>query len=389
MMKRVLVLVVFVSGCASIEPQVPPQPLTEFTPAFRVKEIWSRSAATDTGNRHLGLTPATDGLRVYAASYAGDIRAYELQTGKKVWDIELEHQDNDGWFSWGEDFKITAGPAVAEGTLAVGTGKGEVVTLRSDDGTEIWRAAVSSAVLAPPAIGGGYVVVRTIDEAVTALSAADGHELWTYEQSQPALTLRGTSAPVIAGGRVYAGFDNGKLAALELATGRQLWEVPIATPTGRTELERLVDLDGVFKVTGQEVHVTAYHGTVALVSATGGQALWSQEQSSYKGLEADRNAVYVTTEASEIWAYDKRTGNVLWNQDQLRGRWLTAPVRFGGYLVVGDFEGYLHFLSADTGVLLARAEHDNSAIVEPPVPINDILLVLSEGGVLAAYRIIE
>lgn len=388
---RLLILagLIALAGCASIEPLVPPEPLVEYTPAFNVEEIWSAGAASDSEDLNLGLRPVSDGARVYAASYDGEVTAYELETGDEVWSVTLEQPGEVGWFSGEHEVELSAGPTVADGLLAVGGSDGTVALLEAASGRVLWQHTVSSAVLAPPAIGGGYVVVHTVDGALTALAAGDGSERWVTEQPVPALTLRGSAAPVINGDTVYAGFDNGKLLALDLADGRVRWEVPVATPSGRTDLERLVDLDGVFKVTSQVTYAAAYHGNAMAITNLSGQVLWAQEVSSLRGLDTDWQRVYVTDEASELWALDGRSGAVLWRQDDLRGRNLTAPARFQNFLVVGDYEGYVHFLSTDTGVQLTRIEIDGSRIIAPPLAVNDILVVQTEEGTLVALKIAE
>lgn len=388
---RLLMLagLIALAGCASVESLVPPEPLVEYTPAFNVQEIWSAGAASDSEDLNLGLRPVSDGARVYAASYDGTVTAYDLKTGDEVWSVTLERPGEDGWFSGAHEVELSAGPTVADGLLAVGGSDGTVALLEAATGKVLWQHPASSAVLAPPAIGGGYVVVHTVDGSLTALAAGDGSERWVVEQPVPALTLRGSAAPVIENDTVYGGFDNGKLLALDLADGRVRWEIPVATPSGRTDLERLVDLDGVFKVTSQVTYATAYHGNAMAVANLSGQVLWTQEVSSFRGLDADWQRVYVTDETSELWALDGRSGAVLWRQDDLRGRNLTAPTRFQNFLVVGDYEGYVHFLSTDTGVQLARVEIDGSRIVAPLLAVNDILVVQTEEGTLAALKITE
>lgn len=383
----VLTGLIALAGCATMEPLVPPEPLTEYTPAFAVEEIWSTGAASDSEDLNLGLRPVSDGERVYAASYDGTVTAYDLHSGDEVWSRTLEVPGDSGWFSGTREVEVSAGPTVADGLLAVGGSDGIVALLEAATGRVLWQHTVSSAVLAPPAIGNGYVVVHSVDGTLTALAAGDGSERWVTEQPVPALTLRGSAAPVIEGDTVYAGFDNGKLLAVQLADGRVQWEVPVATPSGRTDLERLVDLDGIFKVTNQATYAVAYHGAAMAIVNLSGQVAWAQEVSSLRGLDADWQRVYITDETSELWALDGRSGAVLWRQDDLRGRNLTAPTRFQNFLVVGDFESYIHFLSTDTGVQLARIEIDGSRIIAPPLAVNDILVVQTEEGSLAALRI--
>ncbi|HET9679376.1 MAG TPA: outer membrane protein assembly factor BamB, partial [Gammaproteobacteria bacterium] len=342
--------------------------------------------ASDTEDLYLGLQPVSDGERVYVASYDGTVTAFDLDSGESVWQTELS-EGGEGWFNLAHDLELAAGPSVAAGYLAVGTSNGEVILLDANSGEVLWIQDVSSAVIAAPALTETHVVVRTVDGKLIALSIADGSQLWIYEQEVPALSLRGNAQPLIADGIVYAGFDNGHLAALDLQTGRVLWDQAVATPTGRTELQRMVDLDGKIVLRDGIIYAAAYHGNVAALDARTGRPLWNAEQSSYQGVAADWQAVYLSDEDSVIWAYGIASGGVLWRTDIVQYRQVSAPVRYDDAVVMGDFEGYLHFLSTDTGLLLARTETDGSAIINAPIVVNDLLIVQTEEGGLFAFKL--
>lgn len=383
-----LSLLVLAAGCAMNETREPPRPLVEFTPYYTLEEVWNASAASDTEHLYLGLRPASDGERVYAASHDGTVTAYALASGEQLWETELE-TGGEGWFELARGLPLSAGPSVAHGMLAVGTADGEVVLLAADTGELRWISRVGGEVLAPPLILEDRIILRTVDGRLVALAAVDGAQLWVHEQTVPALSLRGNAAPVGDGGLVFAGFDNGKLAALDVGSGRLLWEQPLATPTGRTELERMVDVDGRMVYREGVLYAVAYNGNLAALEGRSGRPLWTQEMSSHKGLDADRQAVYVTDENSVISVHDARSGGVLWRSEELRARLLTAPVRFRDAIAVGDLEGYVHLLSTDTGLMLARAETDGSRIIAPPLAVGGLLLVQTEAGGLYAFRIRE
>lgn len=373
-------------GCSTSETLEPPAPLVEFNPVYNVEEVWEAEPASDTEDLYLGLQPTSDGERVYVASYDGTITAFDLDTGEDVWQIELS-QGGEGWFDFAEGLELSAGPTVAAGYVAIGTSNSEVVLLDADTGEVVWIKNVSSAVLASPALTANQVVVRTVDGKLTALSVVDGSQLWVYEQEVPSLSLRGNAQPIIADGIVYAGFDNGHLAALDVQSGRVLWEQAVATPSGRTELQRMVDLDGKLVLRDGIIYAAAYHGNVVAFDARTGRPLWNKEQSSYQGVAADWQAVYLSDENSVIWAYDIASGSTLWQTDIVQFRWVSAPVRYDDAVVVGDFEGYVHFLSTDTGLLLARTDTDGSAIINAPIVVNNLLIVQTEEGGLFAFKL--
>ena len=240
----------------------------------------------------------------------------------------------------------------------------------------------------PTTTGTSYpvVVVRTVDGRITGLSAKDGANLWVHDHNVPVLTLRGVGEPVVIDGQVIAGFASGKLIALRLNDGALLWEARVAIPGGRSDLDRVVDIDATLAVGDGVVHVTSYQGNIATVLLRDGRVLWNRDMSSHTGIAADRRNLYVSDDNSHVWALERRSGASLWKQDKLQARAVTAPVVFGNYLVVGDIEGYLHWMSRSDGSFVARVRIDEQGILAPPVRVGDILYVSGKGGTLTALR---
>ena len=231
------------------------------------------------------------------------------------------------------------------------------------------------------------MALRSVDGRLRGYSAIDGRELWSIEQSVPALTMRGNTAPAISGGSVVTGFDNGRLGSYEIATGDPMWEVIVAVPTGRTELERLIDVSAGLKVVGGQVFAVGYHGRALSISLQNGLIVWQQEISSYSGIGVDLNSVYVTDEYSEVVALDRAAGTPRWRQNALRLRDVTAPSAYGNTVVVGDFEGYLHWLDPSDGSLLARERLANGPIYGAPLVVGVNMFAQAEDGTVAAYTI--
>ncbi|MBA3564640.1 MAG: outer membrane protein assembly factor BamB, partial [Gammaproteobacteria bacterium] len=278
-------------------------------------------------------------------------------------------------------------PAVGEAIVALGSNDGDLIALEASDGSLRWKIQLSSEVLAAPAIGRDIVVAQTVDGRLRALDAADSSEMWTLEQTVPALSLRGGAPPVIAGDAVLAGFANGQLLAVSLAEGDEIWSTLISPARGRTVLERLVDINTAVQVVGDDVYVVNFQGRVASLALESGQVLWAREMSSYRGLGVDLSNLYVTNEIGEIVALERRTGETLWLQESLRRRGLTAPVPFGSAVVAGDFEGYLHWLSPDTGELIGRIRAGDAGISGRPLAAGERLFVLTDAGELTAWRV--
>ncbi len=352
---------------------LPPSELVEFEPAVKIDTLWSIDVGSGTDEQFLRLTPVIDGDSVYTAGHEGLVTAVALASGKQRWEKDT-------------DLPISGGPGVGSGLVVVGTNDGDVVALAEDNGKALWRARVSSEVLAAPRISDDVVIIRTGDGRITALNAADGKRLWFYDSPVPALSLRGVSAPVIAQGLIVAGFDNGKLMALELKTGRLAWSTTVAVPHGRSDLDRMVDIDSEPLIIDDEVYVATYQGRVASVSLLNGRLRWARDISSDAGVGIDDERLYVSDDEGNVWALERLTGTSIWKQEKLLRRRLSAPTPLAGLVAVGDFEGYVHWLRASDGQFVARTRVGSDAIIARPIAVGDILLVYGSGGTLAALR---
>lgn len=352
----------------------PPAELESFDARISVETLWSDDIGVGSEEKRLRLVPSVSGGRVFAADADGVVTARDANTGKALWTQKTK-------------LPVAAGPGTGSGRVLVGTIDGTVLALDAEDGKELWRSELNSEILAVPAIGYGTVVVRGIDGSMAGLDAIDGHRKWGYATSVPVLTLRGASSPLIDGGAAIAGFSNGKLVSVDLLDGRVKWEMNVATPKGRSELERMVDIDGDPVLAGGVVYVVTYQGNLAAVSSATGVALWQRAFSSYAGLGADDGQhLYVTDDSDHVWAIEAQTGAALWKQEKLHGRQLTAPAVVGDFVVVGDFEGYLHWLSREDGSFVGRNRVDRDGLSAQPVVVDGVVFAYGNGGDLAALR---
>jgi outer membrane protein assembly factor BamB len=283
--------------------------------------------------------------------------------------------------------ELSAGPGVGEGIVVVAAADGDLVALDADSGDEVWRTDIAGESLSRPLIEDGTVIVMTIDNRLRALSVFDGSERWVVEKSTPSLTMRGSAAPAVAGTSVIAGFDNGRLAAVNIASGDELWDMMIAPPTGKSDLERLADVDGQISVVGQDVYASGYHGAVAAIAAESGQIMWVREISSYQGVSADWNNLYTVDDEGVVMALTRRTGDESWRQSLMIRREPTLPVAYQATVAVGDLDGYVHFFSNFDGSPVARVRAARAAVTAPPAVVGDRLLVQSDDGKLTAYMI--
>nr|WP_276583823.1 outer membrane protein assembly factor BamB [Pseudomonas sp. RIT-PI-AD] len=371
----VLALAVAIAGCSSnSKKELPPAELTNFTEEVKLETEWSQSVGDGQGEAYNLLVPAVDGERIFAADVEGVVMAMDRLTGKVIWKDDL-------------DLPVSGAVGAGYGLVLLGTLKGEVVALDADSGEEKWRARVTSEVLAPPATNGDVVVVQTQDDRLIALDAATGSQRWIYENTPAVLTLRGTGAPIVTNNLAVAGLSTGKVIALDVQRGLPVWEQRVAVPQGRSELDRVVDIDGGLLLSGSTLYVATYQGRVAGLDLESGRILWQREASSYVGVAQGFGNVYVSLASGTVEGVDERSSSALWSNDALARRQLSAPEVFSSYVAFGDFEGYLHLVSQVDGRFVGRERIDSDGLRARPLAVGDMLYVFGNSGKLVALKI--
>jgi outer membrane protein assembly factor BamB len=370
-----LAALLIAAGCSKDKDVEPPAVLVKFPATLPMKKLWSEGVGG--GKKQLvlrlGLGPAIDNGIVFAASHKGELLAVSLDSGHHIWLKKLK-------------IPISAGPGAGAGMVVVGSSKGAVVALDGATGRELWRARVNSELLSAPAISDKVVVMRSVDGRLHGLDAHTGKALWSVEQQVPRLSLRGTATPIIAKDVAISGFDNGKVMAVSLNTGDTVWDTALASPHGRTELDRLVDIDSAVHAVGDNVFAAGFQGRTAMLAVDSGQVWWAHDMSSYRGLAVDADNLYVTQSDGIVVALRQRDGSELWRNQKLKLRRLSTPVLTSTAVVIADFQGYVHWLDKNTGELVARERIAKERVTNSPVSVDDTVVVLSDGGKLAAYR---
>lgn len=376
-------LVVVLGGCSTVkgwfsgkdkegEKPVEPAELVDVTPTVAVAKLWSANAGK--GEKRLGLqqAPVVDGGRVYAAAVEGGVRAFDLQSGKQAWQYK-------------SDLRLSGGPGAGNGLVVVGTLDGQVIALDAATGAEKWQAKVPNEVIAAPVVGDGVVFVRSNDGRVTALASDTGERRWFWTNELPSLTVRGNAPFVVGPGVVFAASDDGTVTALSANDGRSMWTQTVGMPEGRSELERMADVDGAPVLEGTTLYATSYKNETVAIEGPSGRPLWTRDNGGAGGLAVTSSAVLVSDPAGTVWALDKYSGSALWSNTTLARRSLTAPTMHGDYAVVGDYDGYLHWLKTDNGEVAARARVGGKAIRGKPVAADGILVVQDVEGGLTAF----
>jgi outer membrane protein assembly factor BamB len=395
-MKRFLLItlasLVTLAGCHSFKKEnvQPPTPLVKnFNPTVQVTRLWRSSIGDGAGSSGVRLRPAVvDGV-LYADSTGGKLAALDASTGKTIWS---KSSRTHGWFGWGDakrkDAFYAGGPAVAGNLLAVGTLDGHVYGVNAKDGSPRWEAELKSEVLASPLIVGDLVVVRTSDGRIYGLDSGSGSRRWVYDQGNvPLLSLRGNGPMLTANGVLFFGSDDGKLVALRLDNGSKLWEQKLSGGEGRTEIDRLDDVDGAILLEGTTLYAAAYHGKLMALDGPSGRPLWSHPFSTFDSLAVSGNAIFGVDDQSQVWAFDKSGGADMWKNAALKYRWATGPAVQGNYVVVGDLDGYVHWLQTGDGALAARERLSSKAIRAQPLVVGDVVYVEDVKGRIGAYRL--
>jgi outer membrane protein assembly factor BamB len=375
-MKRllpVLAAAALLAACGDSKDTDPPADLIDFKPTLKVDKLWSESFNSDADHLRLALRVAVaDGI-AYAAGYDGEVAALSADKGRKVWRVKTK-------------LPLSAGPGVGEGIVVVGASNGMLVALNAKDGKELWRHRMSSEVLAMPVVASGVVLVRSVDGHLVALAVSNGEQRWVVEQVVPKLSLRGTAPAFVIGESVIAGFDNGRVMAVDLTTGDTQWDTAVGAPRGKNELERLVDIDAPVRAIGDDVFVTGFQGRVAMLARDSGQIWWARDFSSYRGFTLEGDSLIASSSEGVVVAMRRSDGTVTWEQAGLRQRGLTAPAVDGQTVVVGDYEGYLHWLNLATGELIARTKTDGERITNAPLVVDGRVYVQTDGGKLLVFK---
>lgn len=364
----------FKSNSSKRENIAQPKPLVELSPTLAVKEVWSRGLGKGSGKSGIHQSPAFADGRLYSANVDGEVCAIDAVSGKVLWQQEFK--------------KVRfAGAGVGAGVVVAGGLDGEVIALDANNGGERWRAQLSAEVVARPTVGSDTVYVRSNDGRIYALDLADGKQRWINDRAAvPLLSLRGNATPRLAGELLINATDAGRVSALRASDGASAWEQNLASGEGRTEVERLGDVDGDLRIDGDVVYAAAYHGQVVALSLNTGRPLWNRALSSYANVDVSASQVYAVDEQGQVWALDRTSGASMWKQDALLNRWLSGPAVQGDYVVVGDIEGYVHWLAIADGKEVARGRLSKDAIRATPVVIGDTVYVVDVKGEIGAFR---
>lgn len=371
----ILTIIISLVACTSSDNLEKPAPLVNFKSQIQVEKMWSHSVG-GSDKKYLNLQIGHDHNAIYTVDYSGVIYAFNARTGLQLWERNL-------------NTNIISGVSVADKLAIVASENGKVIALNTTDGTVLWQKNIGNQVLGLVAIGHGVVVVKTVADTVFALQATNGQQLWTFSEVAPSLILRAGSQPKIIGNKVVIGFADGKLRAFSLRNGNLIWQQLIAKPQGGFAIQRMVDITVEPQIRGGIVYVVTYQGNIAAIELNSGQMIWHHQLSSYTGIALATANLFVTDTKSHVYSFSMEDGSVAWKQTQLQARTITAPALSAKYVIVGDAEGYIHWLSQNRGIFIARQHLSGAPIRSTPVVIGNNIYVLDTHGNLAAYTMVQ
>lgn len=361
-------------GCSSVKEELKPAKLSPIAAQYKLVEQWQRNTGAGQDARYQRLQPALlDGV-FYVVDIEGQVSAWDAETGKRLWRNQL-------------DMPIGGGIGVIDGVGFVGTLDGRVVAVNLDDGSVKWQAKTSSEVVSTPQANSDVVIAQAIDGRLFAFAVEDGEQRWSYDHAVPILSLRSNSAPLLVEDNVYVAFDNGQLLSFKAANGQLRWSERVAQPQGKTELERLVDLDTAPIEQGPYVFAAGYNARLVAVSKGSGRIAWGQDVSTANNIAAGEGFIVVTNADSHIMAFDADDGSLVWQNDELHRRGVTAPAVLQDVVIAVDGEGYIHGLSASEGKLIARGRASREAVLAQPLVYNNTVYVLDIDGRFTAYQL--
>ena len=381
-----LIAALLVSACADDTNVDQPTELEPFYSKYFLDVTWHNSTGEGAGDQYLFLHPLILKNIAVTTSREGVLSIIGLKTGEFEQEIEL-------------NATISAGIGGNEAVWLVATRDAYVIAVDAKTRSERWRTRVPTEVLAKPVIYEDTVIIRTIDGKILSLNVESGKIRWQYQRAIPDLTLRGTSEPVIARDKIFVGLADGRLIAISPENGEVVWDVALAIPAGRSEIQRLVDIDGDAQIYGRVLYAASFQGRIAAIDVDRGQFLWARDFSTHTGIVLDDKTVFSSDEQGNVWALDRLNGATIWKQEKLAYRKLTRPTIIGDYIAVGDFEGYVHLLSRYDGHFVARfqlGQYDDlgwdlaTGIIVPPIVFaKNRLVVITRGGILYVLALSE
>lgn len=369
-----LIASLMVSGCSSVKEELKPAPLQTIEAKLRLNRQWVRELSSGQDSRYARLAPAHASGKIITVDVYGKLSAVDAKSGKRLWTSKIGRE-------------IGGGVGLAGNLGLVGTLDGHVVAFDVEDGIVKWQAKASSEIVSAPQGNGNVVIAVGIDGKVQAYDVGSGKALWSYDHPVPILTLRSNADPLVNDTHAFIAFDNGQLLSFDAQKGQLLWSARIGQPKGKTELERLVDADSAPQEYGPYIYAAGYNGRIVATARGTGRISWAQDVATFHDFAISDNVVVVVNEDSHVQAFDAQTGNLLWKNDELHRRGLSAPAVFGSAVIMVDNQGFVHGLTLADGKMVARTRVSSVAVYGQPLVVDNLIYFYDVNGVLSAHSL--
>lgn len=377
------------AACSS-SPEPDYAELGEFDQQVTPSVAWRANIGSGTDEHYSALSPTyADGV-VYAADRQGLVTAVNAESGRRVWRLDISPSKPFSLFSVfkkGPPARVSGGLVYDNGILYFGTENGRMYAVDAENGSINWEVNVPGEVISAPAVGEGNLVAHLGNGLLVALDIENGEERWRHEEEVPPLSLRGTSQPIINSGGVIVGTNNGRAAVLILESGQLAWDERVATPSGSSDLDRIVDIDASPVVLGDTIYMLAFNGELIAMELRSGSVVWRRDYNGYRTPQVTGNRIFVTTSDSHVVSLERMGGNERWRNNDLYGRSLTEVAITQNYLVTADRFGYVHWLDRESGRLVGRYEASSDGVRVAPLRVDDKIIVQTVDGRLIALAL--
>jgi outer membrane protein assembly factor BamB len=324
--------------------------LADFKSVVKPVRVWSVNSAQKINQNNGAFVPAYSAESIVTAGSKGVVTSINRQTGKINWHIDLNQP-------------LVSAVGVGNGIVVVGSENADVFALNSVNGKAIWHVKLDSQLTAAPVVTNNAIIVKSLSGKLTSLSQSNGSVLWVVNHGGPLMVLSGGSTPKVVDNKIINGYADGTLAAYSLGQGKVLWENQLSQPTGATDVEQMIDITASPEVSGNRVYTVNFQGNITAQDINTGQIIWQQPLSSNKGLVSSESMIYAVDSQGIVWGLNKKNGQVVFKQEGLQFRGLTSPVILNHWIVVGDKEGYIHWLDPLNGKTVGRIRTDSYPIV--------------------------
>lgn len=347
--------------------------------------IWSSDAGTGGA---ITSAPIVVGGRIYTMDASATVAAFEPGSGNRVWSADLAPEGEDGEDGFG------GGLAAAGGLIFATTGFGEVLALAPDSGAIVWRYKATAPFRSAPGAVDGMVIAVTRENEAVALSANDGQFLWRVAGVASSAAFLGGASPAISGGLAVIPFGSGEIVGVQRATGRQVWSAVLGGTRRGLARGSIADVTGDPVIAGRVVVAANQSGRMVALDGQTGRRGWTRTLGSTGPLWAAGGSLFVMTDSAQLVRLSLTNGKSIWStqlpgfedeEDREDAIAYSGPVFAGGRIFVTDSLGSLHSFDPTTGEQGPSVDL-SAGSATGPIVANGTLYVLSDNGVLQAFR---